>query len=75
MYWKTTTNSKKILYIAGYKIHIHKSTELMCLKKKMNEKKGIACSCIGRLNIIKMLILSKLSYKSDTVINKIQGIF
>ena len=44
-------------------------------KKNLNKWRQILCSWVGRFNIVKMTILSKLIYKFNVIPIKIQEVF
>jgi len=56
----------KDLYTATCKT-LMKDTE----EQHINKWKNIACSCFGRINIVKMSIVSKINYRVNTIPVKI----
>ena len=57
------------LYIENYK------TLMKEIKEDTNRWRNIPCSCIGRINIVKMIILRKAIYKFNAIPIKLLAIF
>ena len=45
------------------------------IKEDTNRGRNILCSCIGRINIVKMVILPKENYRFNAILMKLPTIF